>query len=335
MAGARDDLLARARTVVEHIERNDVAALRTMFPERHWGWLDGYLVGDSGWRLVEHFAGPHRAVVASRALSPMRARLVIEGERGQGFVTVAFGEGGAVCGFALYPEEHEGIGTVVLTCPREQRREAVAFYDQLLGVDPRRLPGIGFGGREYDPDAPRQMHLDLLTSDIDAASHFVMGNGARLLSDGGDHRAFTDPIGHPFCLYPDRMSAGGAGEDPPASLWRIVIDCFSPRSLAMFYERLLRLTQRIEDSPERVVLGRADGRLPLLALQHLTDYVAPRWPDPRYPQQVHFDLKFDDREAAEARALRLGAIPLPPQGGSCPVYADPAGHPHCFCYPGE
>lgn len=330
-----DELLARARIVVEHMERYDVAALRALFPERHWGWLDEYLAGDSGWRLLDQFAGPHRSVVAAHALGPGRARLVIEGERGQGFVTVAFGEEGTVCGFALYPEEYEGIGTVVLTCPRERRKEMIAFYDQLLGVDPKRLPGVGFGGREYDPGAPRQMHLDLLTSNIDMASDLVVVNGAGFLSDGGDHRSFTDPIGHPFCLYPNPTPEARAVEGPLATLWRIVIDCFSPRSLAMFYEGLLGLTQRIEDNAGWVVLGRADRRPPLLAFQHLADYVAPRWPDPRYPQQVHFDLKFDDREAAEARALRLGAIPLPPQGGSCPVYADPAGHPHCFCYPGE
>jgi hypothetical protein len=29
--------------------------------------------------------------------------------------------------------------------------------------------------------------------------------------------------------------------------------------------------------------------------------------------------------------LRLGAIRLPGLGGSCPVYADPAGHPFCLC----
>jgi hypothetical protein len=39
--------------------------------------------------------------------------------------------------------------------------------------------------------------------------------------------------------------------------------------------------------------------------------------------------------AAQELALRLGAIRLPPQGGSCPVFADPAAHPFCLCAPGQ
>lgn len=37
--------------------------------------------------------------------------------------------------------------------------------------------------------------------------------------------------------------------------------------------------------------------------------------------------------AARTLAEQLGAIRLPPLGGSCPVYADPAGHPFCPCLP--
>ena len=70
----------------------------------------------------------------------------------------------------------------------------------------------------------------------------------------------------------------------------------------------------------------------MLGFQHTVPYVAPRWPDPDYPQQMHFDLEFDDREAAERLAVRLGAVRLPGQGGSCPVYADPAGHPFCLLH---
>ena len=39
--------------------------------------------------------------------------------------------------------------------------------------------------------------------------------------------------------------------------------------------------------------------------------------------------------AARTLAEQLGAIRLPPLGGSCPVYADPAGHPFCLCLPYE
>jgi hypothetical protein len=92
---------------------------------------------------------------------------------------------------------------------------------------------------------------------------------------------------------------------------------------------------RLEDSAERVVIARDDGSLPMLAFQHAPLYTAPRWPDPAYPQQVHLDLHVDEGEAAQDLALRLGAIRLPKMGGSCPVFADPAGHPFCLCTPGQ
>lgn len=164
------------------------------------------------------------------------------------------------------------------------------------------------------------MHLEVQVADVESAHQLVTAKGATLLMDVGDNRVYEDPLGHPFCLYP-----GGAG--PLGVLWRIVVDCFSPRSLAMYYEELLDWRRRQQDSVERVEIGRADGRLPLVAFQHVPHYVAPRWPDPAYPAQIHFDLKFDDRKAAETRAVQAGAIRLPPQGGSYPIYADPAGHP--------
>lgn len=73
----------------------------------------------------------------------------------------------------------------------------------------------------------------------------------------------------------------------------------------------------------------------MIALQQIADYRPPRWPDPDYPAQMHFDLGYDNRPQKELLAVQLGASRLPPQGGSCPVYADPAGHPFCLCYKGE
>ena len=109
-----------------------------------------------------------------------------------------------------------------------------------------------------------------------------------------------------------------------------MIDCFSPRALAGFYAELLDMPRRELDTPERVVITRAAGTPPALAFQH-AQVPAPRWPDPAYPQQMHLDLYADDSRAAQDLALRRGAIRLPDLGGSCPVYADPAGHPFCLC----
>jgi hypothetical protein len=105
--------------------------------------------------------------------------------------------------------------------------------------------------------------------------------------------------------------------------------------MAAFWSALLDLPDRIEDTPDRIVIAGSDRRLPMLAMQRVDDYQPPRWPDPEYPAQLHLDLTFDDRQARERLALQLGATKLPPQGGSCPVYTDPAGHPFCLCMTGE
>ena len=91
---------------------------------------------------------------------------------------------------------------------------------------------------------------------------------------------------------------------------------------------------RWQDSERWVVIAREDGNLPMLAFQHARS-PAPRWPDPSYPQQLHLDVGVNEGEAAQELALQLGAIRLPPMGGSCPVYADPASHPFCLCAVGQ
>jgi hypothetical protein len=86
-----------------------------------------------------------------------------------------------------------------------------------------------------------------------------------------------------------------------------------------------------------VVVARRDDTdpMPMLGFEHVRDYRPPRWPDSRYPQQVHLDVDVDDGEAGQAFVERLGAVPLQAMGGSCPVYADPAAHPFCLCGPGQ
>ena len=171
-------------------------------------------------------------------------------------------------------------------------------------------------------------------SNLEAAEEVALRLGATPLQDKGDYRSYADPVGHPFCLYRDAAEGEHAGRPLSGRVGRVVYDCFSPRALAAFYEELLGMRTRKQDSERRVVIARDDGRLPMLAFQH-AQVPAPRWPDPAYPQQLHLDLHFDDSTAAQELALRLGAIRLPPQGGSCPVFADPAAHPFCLCAPGQ
>jgi len=63
-------------------------------------------------------------------------------------------------------------------------------------------------------------------------------------------------------------------------------------------------------------------------------------PDPtrsaasRPHEQTHLDLTVDDRTAAHAHAIELGATLLDDNGGRPRdfwVYADPDGHPFCLC----
>ncbi len=205
----------------------------------------------------------------------------------------------------------------------------LAFGDGPIDYQPPRWP---------DPEHPQQLHLDFPVSDLEAADELAMNLGATRLQDKGDYRSYADPIGHPFCLYRDPTNDGPAESPLSGKVGRAVFDCFSPRALASFYAELLEMPRRMTDSPQRVVIGRADPgddeRLPPLAFQH-AQFPAPRWPDPAYPQQVHLDIWVSDSPQAQDLALRLGAIRLPDIGGSAPVFADPAGHPFCLCSEGS
>jgi Glyoxalase-like domain len=175
-----------------------------------------------------------------------------------------------------------------------------------------------------DPEYPQQMHLDIFVPDMASAVEVVTANGATLLRDDGDFAVYADPVGHPFCLYPD-----SSAQKP--TIGRLVFDCFSPRALARFYEGFLGAQKRVEDSPERVVVDLGDGKLPDLAFQH-AQFRAARWPDPEYPAQVHVDYRWHDGMTARAgleRAENMGAVRLPQPAGA-EIYADPAGHPFCI-----
>ncbi len=62
-----------------------------------------------------------------------------------------------------------------------------------------------------------------------------------------------------------------------------------------------------------------------MAFQRAPDHVAPTWPDPTVPQQMHLDVAVDDVDGAGPLVVGLGARHL---GGN--TYADPAGHPFCL-----
>ncbi|HVX42468.1 MAG TPA: VOC family protein [Mycobacteriales bacterium] len=245
--------------------------------------------------------------------------------------------------------------TIYIGCPdqigeEEGNRVLAEFYGDLLGWPGYEAYGdcfisrspkfrVGFNETGWsdmrpprwpDPDYPQQAHLDILVPDVESYGRRAVQYGASLLQSREPYRIYADPAGHPFCLY----RSGQSGE-PIVS--RLVYDCFSPRALARFYEGFIGVTERLEDSPDRVVLNLDDVDIPDLAFQH----AAPRnyrHPNRDYPAQLHVDYRFTvDHEhphfrtpeavAAIERAKRLGAIPIPV---SEVTYADPAGHPFCI-----
>lgn len=117
-----------------------------------------------------------------------------------------------------------------------------------------------------------------------------------------------------------------------AHVRNIVFECPDARALAAFYCELLGM-RLIRD--DWVVIATDEHSLPRLAFDEVDDYQRPTWPNPEHPQQVHLDFSVDDAEAAIELALRLGATRLPDMGGSCPVFADLAGHPFCLCAEGQ
>ncbi|MEV8311665.1 VOC family protein [Streptomyces flavidovirens] len=120
------------------------------------------------------------------------------------------------------------------------------------------------------------------------------------------------------------------GNTAVAKLGTVVLDCPDPDALARFYAELLGGEPKGGDETW-VDLDGYEGTP--LAFQKAPGFVPPRWPAPEGSQQFHLDLTVDDLDAAEARALALGAKPLDAadRGRSWRVYADPAGHPFCLC----
>lgn len=332
------DLVSRALEFIERLERGDIEAHAESLPTRTREWLRRGHWHD----FIEAGAGAHRRIVevVTDGCWPNRVAVVMDGGERRMALRVNFNAERQVTGFGLaeWPLE-SAFRNIVIGCPREGdlRSRMDKFYAELLGLEPGRLqrPVLNLRGgwsntrppRWPDPDYPQQLHLDVFVADLEATEEVALSNGATLLQEANDHKTYADPAGHAFCLYPD------SGVERGAVIGRVVIDGSSPPALADFYADFLGM-QRIEDAPERVVIAYADGRLPMLGFQHVARYVAPRWQDPHFPSLIHLDLHFEDDEEARAKAEQLGAARLP-GGGSCSVYADPAGHPFCLCSPGQ
>ena len=118
----------------------------------------------------------------------------------------------------------------------------------------------------------------------------------------------------------------------------VALDTPDPAGLARFYCDLLGWqVERGDDADDWVTIraddGTGPGRGARLAFQLAPDFVAPTWPDPAVPQQVHLDLHVDDLEAGGAFAESVGArrVHGPGVEEGFWVYLDPSGHPFCLC----
>ena len=179
--------------------------------------------------------------------------------------------------------------------------------------------------RWRDPDHPQQAHLDLAAADPAGCARLAVSLGATEVEKFADHAVLTDPAGHPFCLWPETSLDASS----PAIVRRLTFDCFSPRSLAVFYEGLLGVDGRIVDTADFVAISLDDERYPDFGFQR-AEFQAARWPDPAYPAQFHVDFSFaGGADAAVERAEQLGAIRLPKLADT-EIFADPAAHPFCL-----
>jgi predicted enzyme related to lactoylglutathione lyase len=113
-------------------------------------------------------------------------------------------------------------------------------------------------------------------------------------------------------------------------LGSIVFDCADTVATSTFYSELTGWP--IVRTDDDWIDLRADGGV-RVSFQLAPDHVPPAWPDPALPQQAHLDLDVDDLDAAQARALELGATLLDDatEHPTFRVFADPAGHPFCLC----
>ena len=169
-------------------------------------------------------------------------------------------------------------------------------------------------------ERPQQFHLDFLVDGYEAAAERAVGLGATQLGKGASWITLADPAGHPF----DICQREGVG--PEFQLYAVTIDAPDAPALARFYADLLGMEVTYE-GPEGALIAGYDKSV---MFQQVSDYNAPRWPDPAHPQQAHLDILVDDLDAGEALALKLGASRLDGGGERSRVFADPAGHPFCL-----
>jgi hypothetical protein len=287
------DYAQLAAEIVEGLERGE---FETMWERHAAGMSRGKDAAGlkSWWPTLDGMIGRSRRVTESMQVadSPPVARAVLSGETGEAVATLLFDEAGKITdiGVTDWPLVL-GIGNIQIDCPAGSVPQVAKLYAELLGMrlppehgpnwvviakDRRTKPALPFAGQAPnwrapswgDPDRPQQVHLELFVRDMSEADGIAERHGATLV----DENVWADQAGHAIRFCP------GESGDVPGVIGRIVLDCFSPRSLALFYEELLDMTTRLEDTPELMVISHEDGRLPMLAFRHVPGHMLPRTP---------------------------------------------------------
>lgn len=112
----------------------------------------------------------------------------------------------------------------------------------------------------------------------------------------------------------------------------VVFDAADLHAESQFWAGVLDGTVDAGDDWHTVVV---DGA-PRIGVQLAPDHVPPQWPHGE-PQQIHLDLVVEEIEPAHQKVIDLGAQLLKAEeddagADAFRVYADPAGHPFCFCW---
>ncbi|MBG6135638.1 VOC family protein [Longispora fulva] len=176
-----------------------------------------------------------------------------------------------------------------------------------------------------DQAHPQQMHMDFQVADLAAATARAEELGARTIETGASRTVLADPAGHPFCLCASEQAE-------PIRTFAVNIDCPDGAPLSEFYAALLGYQVKYQQDKMAWVGTAEPAPMGEILFQPVADYRPPRWPDPAHPQQMHLDFTVTDVDAAESRALELGATRLPGEGDNWRVYADPDGHPFCLVW---
>lgn len=112
-----------------------------------------------------------------------------------------------------------------------------------------------------------------------------------------------------------------------ARLAMVTLDCADPEASAAFWSALLGW-EVVHSQAEYAMLSGPDHAL---GFGRVPDYQPPAWPNERGSKQFHLDLAVEDLDAAQERAVSLGASVADPQPSAAwRVLLDPAGHPFCL-----